>query len=38
MILWEPTVGSWRHPMRFNAAKTRRAFADGQEFTPQRRM
>src|ERR1035437_8818767 len=27
MILWEPTVRSWRRPIRFSAAKTRRAFA-----------
>src|ERR1035437_1942212 len=29
MILWEPTVRPWRRPIRFGAAQTRRAFAEG---------
>jgi hypothetical protein len=31
-------VRSWRHPIRFSAARTRRAFAEGQELMRQRRI
>ena len=35
MILCDPTVLWWRHPLRFSAAKTRRALVEGQELMRQ---